>query len=63
MDHFWSNKDGYAVAIDRQLAQILTRRLDVDAAIALVRAEPIRLPLVVRRRWWSQLLLRLAGHR
>ena len=62
MDHFWSNKDGYAVAIDRQLAQILTRRLDVDAAVALVRAEPILLPLVVRRRWWSRLLIRLAGH-
>ncbi len=62
MDHFWSNKDGYAVAIDRQLAQILTRRLDVETAIALVRAEPILLPLVVRRRWWSKLLIRLAGH-
>lgn len=62
MDHFWSNKEGYAVAIDRQLAQILTRRLDVDGAIALVRSEPILLPLVVRKRWWSKLLIRLAGH-
>jgi hypothetical protein len=62
MDHFWSNKEGYAVAIDRQLAQILTRGLDVDAAVALVRREPILLPLVVRKRWWSKLLIRLAGH-
>lgn len=62
MDHFWSNKDGYGAAIDRQLAQILMRRLDVDAAVALVRSEPILLPLVVRRRWWSRLLVRLAGH-
>jgi hypothetical protein len=62
MDHFWSNKDGYAVAIDRQLAQILTRGLGVDAAAALVRQEPILLPLVVRKRWWSRLLISLAGH-
>ena len=62
MDHFWSNKEGYAVAIDRQLAQILTRQLDLDAAIALVREQPILLPLVVRKRWWSRLLIRLAGH-
>jgi hypothetical protein len=61
MDHFWSNKEGFAVAIDRQLAQILMRRLDLDAAIAMVRSEPIILPLVVRKRWWTKLLLRAAG--
>lgn len=62
MDHFWANKDGYAVAIDRQLAQILTLGFDVDSAISMVRREPIVLPLVVRKRWWSILLARLAGH-
>jgi hypothetical protein len=61
MDHFWSNKDGYGAAIDRQLAHILIDRLDVDSAIAYVRANPILLPLVVRKRWWSKLLLRAAG--
>jgi hypothetical protein len=62
MDHFWANKDGYAASIDCQLAQILTRGLDVDDAIAMVRREPILLPLVVRKRWWSKLLVRIAGH-
>lgn len=61
MDHFWSNKDGYGAAIDRQLAHILIDRLDVDAAVAYVRANPILLPLVVRKRWWTKLLLRAAG--
>ena len=62
MDHFWNNKEGYAGAVDRQLARILTLGLDVGAAASLVRREPIILPLVVRRRWWSNLLARLAGH-
>lgn len=62
MDHFWANKEDYAVAIDLQLAQILTRRLDVARAIELVRREPIQLPLRVRKRWWSRILVRLAGH-
>lgn len=62
MDHFWANKDNYAAAIDVQLAQILTRRLDVARAIELVRREPILLPLRVRKRWWSRILVRLAGH-
>jgi hypothetical protein len=62
MDHFWANKEGYAAAVDRQLARILTLGLDVDAAAALVRREPIVAPLVVRKRWWSNLLARLAGH-
>jgi len=62
MDHFWANKDGYAVAIDRQLAQILTLGLDVDSAISMIRQEPIVLPMVVRKRWWSIMLARLAGH-
>ncbi|MDP3073199.1 MAG: hypothetical protein Q8N18_23095 [Opitutaceae bacterium] len=62
MDHFWANKDGYAVAMDRQLAQILTLGLDVDSAVSMVRREPILLPLVVRKRWWSKLLARVAGH-
>ncbi|MFZ9746810.1 MAG: hypothetical protein ACO3G4_09290 [Opitutaceae bacterium] len=62
MDHFWANKEGYAGAVDRQLARILTLGLDVDAAASLVRREPIVVPLVVRKRWWSNLLARLAGH-
>ncbi|MEY3607996.1 MAG: hypothetical protein RLZZ447_784 [Verrucomicrobiota bacterium] len=62
MDHFWANKDGYAAAVDRQLARILMLGLDVDAAAALVRREPIVAPLVVRKRWWSILLARIAGH-
>lgn len=61
MDHFWCNKDGYGTAIDRQLAHILIHRMDVDAAVAHVRAAPILLPLVVRKRWWTKLLLRAAG--
>lgn len=62
MDHFWANKDGYAVAMDRQLAQILTLGLDVDSAAAMVRREPVELPMVVRKRWWSIMLARWAGH-
>ncbi len=62
MDHFWANKDGYAVAMDRQLAQILILGLDVDSAISMVRREPVVLPMVVRKRWWSILLARVAGH-
>lgn len=62
MDHFWANKDGYAVAMDRQLAQILTLGFDVDSAISMVRREPVVLPMVVRKRWWSILLARMAGH-
>ncbi len=62
MDHFWANKDGYAAAVDRQLARVLMLGLDVDAAAALVRREPIVAPLVVRNRWWSILLARIAGH-
>lgn len=62
MDHFWGNKDGYAVAMDRQLAQILTQGLNVDAAMSMIRREPVVLPMVVRKRWWSILLARWAGH-
>lgn len=62
MDHFWGNKDGYAVAVDRQLAQILTRGLDAESALPMVRRRPIVVPLVVRKRWWSKLLARWAGH-
>jgi hypothetical protein len=62
MDHYWANKDGYAVAMDRLLARILTLGLDVDSAISMVRREPIMLPMVVRKRWWSILLARIAGH-
>ncbi|MBM3867267.1 MAG: hypothetical protein FJ381_15490 [Verrucomicrobia bacterium] len=62
MDHFWNNKDGYAAAVDRLLARIFTLGLDFQAAAALVRREPLVIPLVVRRRWWSNFLARLAGH-
>lgn len=61
MDHFWSNKEGYGRDIDRQLAEILYRGLDVEAAIAYVRAHPIIRPLVVRRRWWNRLFRPFAG--
>lgn len=61
LDHFWSNKEGYGRDIDRQLAEILYRGLDVAAAIAYVREHPIVRPLAVRRRWWNRLFRPLAG--
>jgi hypothetical protein len=63
MDHFWCNKDGYGESIDRQLAEILYRRLPVESAVAHCKANPIVRPLIVRRRWWNRLFLGLAGMR
>lgn len=61
LDHFWSNKEGYGREIDRQLAEIHYRGMDVDAAVAYVREHPITLPLMVRKRWWNKLFRPLAG--
>jgi len=61
LDHFWSNKDGYGREIDRQLAEIHYRGMDVDTAVAYVRANPILRPLAVRKRWWNRLFRPLAG--
>ena len=40
---------------------MLIRGLDLDQAIAEVRAHPIQRPLMVRRRWWNRYFARLAG--
>ncbi len=62
IDHYWSNKPGFDRAIDRELAAILIRGGGPETALPRIREHPITLPLQVRRRWWSKLLIRLAGH-
>jgi hypothetical protein len=61
LDHFWSNKDGYGREIDRQLAGFHCRGMDVAAAVEYVRAHPILLPLMVRKRWWNRFFKPFAG--
>ena len=60
-DHYWGNKQGFQESINAQLAGMLIRGLDLDQAIAEVRAHPIQRPLMVRRRWWNRYFARLAG--
>ncbi len=61
LDHFWCNKPGYDKSIYEQLAQIHYRGLTVPEAVDFVRANPIRRPLVVRRRWWNRFFVPLSG--
>jgi hypothetical protein len=61
IDHYWGNKAGYNAGVQEQLATILVRGMDVDAAIEYVRAHPIRRPLRVKPRWWQRHFRRLAG--
>lgn len=60
-DHYWGNKPGWDEAIDALLSRILIDRLDLPAAVALVRAHPIRRPLLVRRRWWNRWFIPFSG--
>ncbi|MCX8040599.1 MAG: hypothetical protein N3B15_08540 [Planctomycetota bacterium] len=61
IDHYWGNKDGYAAASDRWLAEVLIDGASIDEAVQRLRAQPIRLPCVVRRRRWQQWAARLLG--
>jgi hypothetical protein len=60
-DHYWGNKRGFQESIAAQLAGMLVQGLDPDQAIAFVAANPIRRPLMVRRRWWNQYFAKMAG--
>lgn len=60
-DHYWGNKPGFQRSITAQLAEMRVRSLGVDEAIAFVAAQPIRRPLMVRRRWWSRYFAGLAS--
>ena len=57
--HYWANKGGYQLAIDRQLSVILSRGLSVDEASDYCAAHPIERPLLFRRRWWHKILRKL----
>ena len=59
--HYWGNKPGWDEVINAQLSRILVESLDLAGAIALVRANPIRRPLHVRRRWWNRWFASLSG--
>jgi hypothetical protein len=61
IDHYWGNKAGYNESIREQLATVLMRRMDVEAAIDYVREHPILRPLRIKPRWWHRHLRRLAG--
>lgn len=61
IDHYWGNKPDHARAIGAQLGRILGDGLDPLAAAAWVAANPIRLPLHVRRPWWKKALARRLG--
>ena len=54
--HYWGNKDGWNAAIAGHLASIHHRGLNVSEATAWLRAHPIKLPPVVKVRWWHRLL-------
>jgi hypothetical protein len=60
-DHYWGNKPGFQASITAQLAELRVRGLGLEEAIALVAAQPIRRPLMVRRRWWNRYFSGLAG--
>lgn len=60
-DHYWANKPGFQQSITEQLATFLVRGMGVDEAVAFARANPIRRPLSVRRRWYHRLFAPLAG--
>lgn len=61
-DHYWGNKPGWDEAINARLSRILVEGRDLAGAIALVRAEPIRRPLLVRRRWWNKAFVAVSGY-
>ncbi len=60
-DHYWGNKPGFQQSITAQLAELQVRGLGLAEAIAFVAANPIRRPLMVRRRWWNRYFAGLAG--
>ena len=57
--HYWANKGGYQLAIDRQLSVILSRGLSVEEASEYCAAHPIERPLVFRQRWWHKPLRKI----
>jgi len=59
--HYWGNKPGWDAAINDLLARILVEGRDLTAAVELVRANPIRRPLLVRRRWWNRWFVPISG--
>ena len=56
MVHWWGNKPGFDAAIARFLLAVHQDGANVDEAVHRFHSQPIRLPLVVRKRWWHRLL-------
>ena len=59
IDHYWGNKRDHLPAIHAQLCRILLHGLTPAQAVQQVLANPILLPLHVRRRRWEQWLGRV----
>lgn len=59
--HYYDNKAAWDHAIDRRLAGLLLSGGGAAEALALVRDDPIALPVQVRIRRWQRLALRAAG--
>ena len=56
MDHWWANKPGYDPAIAEFLLEARMQEWPAPRISAEIRQRPIRLPLMVRKRWYHRLL-------
>jgi len=61
IDHYWGNKDGFDKLINARLARWLSRGTGWGEAMAELRTKPIVAPVMVRRRRWQELVLRVIG--
>ena len=56
LDHWWANKPGYDAAITDFLLEARLQGWSARETAARIKAEPITIPLRVRKRWYHRLL-------